>query len=402
MRDQIRKTLQASLRRESIDVYIGCTPANFHYVSGFQSPFIELSWQMTGTDLVILPADEKLPPTLIVSEYAEPFAAQASDITDIRTFSMWTEGRTYAEVSGRNDAGKANTLDRPIQYNNDEIFSLLSNVLEDRGLSGCRVGTDLSLMKHETYRWFEKTFGESRLSDCRRILYESRSIKQPFEIERIRHAAHLFDAGVAHCANQIQLGQTAADLRSIFLNGVTDAAESNAELGPVEDSFFFEHIGTQGGPVSEGDIVKLDCGVKIGGYWSDGCRHFSMGNPSTEQQAVHDALMSGFESAEQLMKPGVKVRDIYSTALNAVRSNGLPNYSRGHFGHSIGLDDQTEEPPFLGPTDAVLKPNMVMCLEIPYYPADVGGFNIEDMYLITETGYELLTHLPRDLKVLEP
>ena len=80
-----------------------------------------------------------------------------------------------------------------------------------------------------------------------------------------------------------------------------------------------------------------------------------------------------------------------------MRSHGLPNYSRGHFGHSIGMDDQTEEPPFIGPNDSVLEPGMVMCLELPYYPADVGGFNIEDMILVTESGHEVLTTLPRDL-----
>ena len=42
----------------------------------------------------------------------------------------------------------------------------------------------------------------------------------------------------------------------------------------------------------------------------------------------------------------------------------------------------------------------MVCLELPYYPADVGGFNIEDMYLITESGHEVLTHLDRDLIAL--
>ena len=92
------------------------------------------------------------------------------------------------------------------------------------------------------------------------------------------------------------------------------------------------------------------------------------------------------------------MREVYTAALQSVRENGLPNYSRGHFGHSIGMDDQVEEPPFIGPNNSVLEPGMVICLEVPYYPADVGGFNIEDVILITDDGCEVLTKSPRDLR----
>jgi Xaa-Pro aminopeptidase len=112
-------------------------------------------------------------------------------------------------------------------------------------------------------------------------------------------------------------------------------------------------------------------------------------------------VTAGYEAARSLLRPGVRMREVYDAGLVAVREAGLPQYSRGHFGHSIGLDNHQEEPPFIGPNDVEIRANMVLCLEVPFYPPDVGGFNIEDMFLITDTGAESLTHLRRDFRVLE-
>lgn len=397
MHAELRKRLQRNLRVQGVDVYIACTPSNVHYTSGFQSSFLDLSWQMTGTDMVVLPSDEDLEPAIIVSEYCAPLAAGSSDIQDIRAYSMWTEGRDFKTVAG--STGAVNSpLQRPEQYEPREIFALLKSILQDRGLDAARIGTDVALMKHGTFEWFRQTFPDRHLIDCENILYGARKLKHPQEIERLTRAAALFDIGVEHAVSRIHTGQTADMMRYDFEAGVAATLRQRPELGVCQNSFFFPHIGRGADAKAEtGAIIKLDCGVKLDGYWSDACRHFCFGRPSANQQFVHDALRAGFEAALALIRPGVAMRDIYNAAMESVRNRGLHAYSRGHVGHSIGMDDQTEEPPFIGPNDTVLEPGMVICLELPFYPPDVGGFNIEDMILVTETGHTVLTHLSRDL-----
>lgn len=397
MHADLRSRLKKKLRQNGVDVYIACTPSNVHYTSGFQSAFIELSWQMTGTDLVVVPSAEELEPAIIVSEYCAADAKAQSDIADIRTYTMWTEGRDFGLVGDAALDGGA-IIDRPEQFDPDEIFGLVLDIVRERGLSGGRIGSDLALMKHSTFEGLQRTFPANQLIDCERILYDARRIKHPGEIDRLRRAASLFDAGVSSTVSLISVGQSVAEMKSNFDAGVSSALANDSGLGSCQASFFFPHLGTDSTRgARRGDIVKLDCGVKIDGYWSDGCRHFCLGEANADQRLIHDALMAGFDVAEPMLKPGARMGDIYEAARSAVRANGLPNYSRGHFGHSIGMDDHQEEPPYIGPNDSILEPNMVVCLELPYYPADVGGFNIEDMYLITETGHEVLTHLPRDL-----
>lgn len=395
MHADLRKRLQRDLRAHGIDVYIACTPSNVHYTSGFQSAFLDLSWQMTGTDMVVLPSDEDLEPALIVSEYSAPLALETSDIGDIRSYSMWTEGRDLQTVR---QSARNGRLQRPEQYDPREIFGLLTSILNDRGLDAARIGTDVGLMKHGTYEWFRQSLPGNALIDCETIVYRARMLKHPQEIERLKRAASLFDIGVGHAVSTIHAGQTADALRYDFEAGVAQALRRQPDLGAWQNSFFFPHIGLGASArVESGAIVKLDCGVKLDGYWSDACRHFCFGRPGAEQQFVHDALRAGFDAALALIRPGVAMRTIYDAAMDAVRNKGLHAYSRGHVGHSIGMDDQTEEPPFIGPNDSVLQPGMVLCLELPFYPPDVGGFNIEDMVLVTEAGHSTLSHLSRDL-----
>lgn len=402
MHRDLRRRLQGMLRSQGVDVYIACTPANVHYTSGFQSSFLDLSWQMTGTDMVILPSDEDLEPALIVSDYCALDAAEQSGIRDIRSYSMWTECRDLKTVSGNGEDGGQDVgrgrLPRPEQYESREIFGLVQSVLRDRGLQNARIGADIGLMKYGTYEWFRKSFPDRPLIDCETILYGARKIKHGEEIERLRRAASLFDVGVEYCTSRIHKGQTADSIRYDFEAGLSETMRQHPELGVCQKSFFFPHVGSGAGtPVRSGAIIKLDCGVKLDGYWSDACRHFCFGTPTADQHFVHNALHAGFEAALALIRPGVRMCEIYNTAIETVRHKGLHAYSRGHVGHSIGMDDQTEELPFIGPNNSVLEPGMVICLELPFYPPDVGGFNIEDMILVTETGHEVLTHLSRDL-----
>ncbi|MDX8443678.1 Xaa-Pro peptidase family protein [Mesorhizobium australafricanum] len=397
MHDQLRQRFCQNLRRAGVDVYIAVTPANFRYLSGYNSAFIDLSWQMTGTDMVVLPADSDLEPAVIVSEYCAPDARRHSDISDIRTYSLWTENRRYEEICAQPSA----LLSRPMQYDYAEIFGLVRDIVRSRGLSDGVIGSDLSLMKHETYEALKNCFPGNRLVDCRDVAYRTRQIKHPAEILELRKAARLFDIGTGAAFDALHEGQHLADIQHTFEASLRDAVRRDAALDGFERSFFFPHVGTGDGQlVRSGDVIKLDCGARVNGYWSDGCRHLCMGKATFEQRQIHRALTAGFEVAREMLRPGVRIGDIFNAAIRTVRENGLNNYSRGHVGHSIGLDDQTEEPPFLGPTDDILEEGMVVCLELPFYPSDQGGFNVEDMFLISEGDPEPLTLLEHGFREL--
>jgi Xaa-Pro aminopeptidase len=127
---------------------------------------------------------------------------------------------------------------------------------------------------------------------------------------------------------------------------------------------------------------------------SDIGRTYSYGRASDLARHIETALLAGFEAGRAELRPGRRFSDVFHAAQNAVRVNGIPSYTRGHLGHSIG-SIYIEEWPFISATEhRVLEPGMVIAYELPYYANGVGGFQNEDNVVITADGHESFNALP--------
>ena len=401
MFDDVRNRLREQLQGRNIDAYLAYTPSNLFYTTGFLSPVVALSWRLMGTDLALIPADPASPPALITSDFVETPARAATTIEDIRTYRMWVENRDIDVLTGPTGA----QLSRPPQWDQAEIHGALREILGERKLDHATIGTDLRYIQNETLTWLKETNPGCEFVDVTDVLYQLRAIKQPREIDLLRRAAQLYEAGQNQAIADVREGQTALEVKYRYMEGALQAAQDGPPLGDFQGAFGFISAGAGakmsfGGTsgLSSGDLIKFDCGVTLGGYYSDCGRTFSFGKPTDTQRKMYQALQSAHARARELMRPGVKLSEIFRVATEEVRSHGFPNYSRGHFGHSIGLDSFVEEPPFISANEETqLLPGMVMCLETPYYAESLGSFQVEDMILITPDGCEIFNTSGYDL-----
>ncbi len=83
------------------------------------------------------------------------------------------------------------------------------------------------------------------------------------------------------------------------------------------------------------------------------------------------------------------------STVSAVRQAGLPDYKRHHVGHGLGIEAH-EYPTLTATNNVTLEPGMVLCIEAPYYRPGWGGVMTEDTLLVTDSGAESFTHLPRE------
>lgn len=270
------------------------------------------------------------------------------------------------------------------------------------------VGVELRSLPASATSQLAEALAFLRIDDATDDLRWIRQIKTPREIERLRTAAEINETAFQTAiTSSWQHPLSEADLESIFRSEV---ARRGAQPGHWETS-----VGTRAAgcfPASDAtprpnDLMRSDTGCRWRGYWSDTGRSFCFGKPSEKAQRIYAGLREGYDAGTTLLRPGVSPTEIFETTVATIRDHGIPDYTRHHVGHAIGLEmyetpllrprPQAPSIHSLGSPDDRIEVGMVVNFEVPFYELGFGGLQIEDTFVITEKGAELLTELPRDL-----
>jgi methionyl aminopeptidase len=90
-------------------------------------------------------------------------------------------------------------------------------------------------------------------------------------------------------------------------------------------------------PLEEGDIVSVDCGVRLNGYCGDSARTFPVGRISPEAQGLLDVTRGALELAIREIRPGMKWSEIAGQMQALVEEAGM-SVVRDFVGHGIGQE----------------------------------------------------------------
>ena len=116
--------------------------------------------------------------------------------------------------------------------------------------------------------------------------------------------------------------------------------------------------------------------------------------------AIRELLVEkGVLSAYDVIKPGLKVSELFNHVVETVRREGISHFKRSHIGHGIGVDGY--DPPNISDSSGeLLEENMVVCIETPYYELGFAGLQVEDMVLVRKNGAQSLMTLPTGLRIV--
>lgn len=155
--------------------------------------------------------------------------------------------------------------------------------------------------------------------------------------------------------------------------------------------------------VEEGELVVLDFGGVLSGYCSDLTRTVAVGEVGAERRRLYQAVLEAQQAAIEAVRPGVTTTAVDAAARNVLERHNLGEAFGHGTGHGLGLEVH-EEPRLTRPRPDVppvpLEPGMVFTIEPGAYVPGLGGVRIEDDVLVTETGCEILTSVPRELRSL--
>lgn len=236
--------------------------------------------------------------------------------------------------------------------------------------------------------------------DASAHLHGVRSVKLAGEVELLGRAAALAEQGIQAAFAAAEVGMTERDLASVV--SATMAA------GGGEPRFVVVTAGLRSAlsdarptdrALQGGDLLRLDVGCTVDGYWSDTARTAVVGQPDKLQAGRYAALLAGEQAQLAAAKPGLPARDLFKVAVDTVEADGIQPYRRHHCGHAIG-GEVYERPIVSATTDDELSEGMVLCVETPFYEIGWGGMMVEDTIVVTGDGAQLLTTADRELRVI--
>jgi Xaa-Pro aminopeptidase/Xaa-Pro dipeptidase len=151
--------------------------------------------------------------------------------------------------------------------------------------------------------------------------------------------------------------------------------------------------------LKKGDLVVVDFGAVCGGYHSDETCTFGIGRLSRDQTKAYEAVKEAHDLAVEAVRAGAPCKEIDGIARRCLGRRGYGKYFSHGTGHGIGLDVH-EAPRLSMASNGDLREGMVVTVEPGVYIPGRWGIRLEDAVLVKGDGYEVLTRMPKDLKIL--
>ncbi|WP_351222879.1 aminopeptidase P family protein [Streptomyces sp. NPDC002133] len=152
--------------------------------------------------------------------------------------------------------------------------------------------------------------------------------------------------------------------------------------------------------IVEGDMVVLDFGGLKHGYGSDTTRTVHVGEPSAEEQHVHNVVRAAQQAGFDAVRPGAACQEVDRAARKVIAAAGYGEYFIHRTGHGIGVT--THEPPYMiEGEERELVPGMCFSVEPGIYLPGRFGVRIEDIVTVTESGGRRFNNTPRELAIVE-
>jgi Xaa-Pro aminopeptidase len=237
-----------------------------------------------------------------------------------------------------------------------------------------------------------------------------RAIKDAGEVEEIREAIHIAERAFAMFRAMLEpecTEKALADALEGYVRRAGGRCTSFPSIVAVGERAALPHAPPTSKRVSEGNLLLVDWGASGRFYKSDLTRVLlprknpTLSAPLADPKLVevYGVVLAAQERARKVIRPGVKGGDVDAAARSVISQAGYGEYFTHSVGHGLGM--QVHEAPMLRPnSDVVLQAGMVVTVEPGIYLPDWGGVRIEDDVLVTRDGYEVLTHVPRDLEAM--
>jgi len=368
--DNIHKKLE----NENIDAIVITSPANFRYFSGLDSNFWE---SPTRPWFLIISKNGK------IKALVPSIGLSAIESTFIKDIEVWQSPNPK-----------------------DEGTSLLKKIIKTfpkNSNIGFELGMETYLrMSIKEFLKIKKDLQEYNFIDSTNIVWSLRKIKSDLEIKNIEKVCSITSKVFNNLIDKISLGMSEREIATIFKKDlINNGVDYIMYLSCASGINGYNQIicNPSEKKIGDGDILIIDTGSTLNGYYCDFDRNFGFGNINQKSLDAYNKLWNATEKTLEIIKPGISCKEVYESLSKNLFSSNVKS-SVGRMGHGFGLQ-LTEPPSIMIDDNTILEKNMILALEPSIEIENDLMLVHEENILITQNGNRLLSsRTPKELPVI--
>jgi Xaa-Pro dipeptidase len=234
-------------------------------------------------------------------------------------------------------------------------------------------------------------------------LAELRIQKGEAELANMQAAVNVAQNALEAILAEVKPGMTERELAAeITVGMLREGSDSQMPFSPIVASgpnSANPHAFPSERQLERGDLLIIDWGANVGGYFSDLTRSFAIGEADDELKRIAQIVLEANEAAREIAGPGVAAEDVDRAARQVIEEAGYGEFFIHRTGHGLGMEGH-EEPYIRDGNLMRLTPGMTFTIEPGIYLPGRGGVRIEDDVVITTDGLESLSDILRELRII--
>ncbi len=377
--ERLEKTRRA-MEKAGVDLIIVTDPSNMHWLTGYDG------WSFYVHQCVLVPGS------------GEPiWYGRGQDANGAK--------RT-AYLAHDNIIGYP---DHYVQSDERHPMDLLSTIIEERGWANASVAVEMDnyWFTAAAYASLVKHLPNVRFKDAKGLVNWQRAVKSKTELDYMRKAGRIVEAMHRRIVEKVEPGIRKSDLvAEIYdagIRGVDGFGGDYAAIVPLLPSgadASAPHLTWDDKPMKSGEGTFFEIAGCYRRYHCPLSRTVFLGKPTQAFLEAEKATLEGMEAGLAAARPGNACEDIANAFFAVLKKYGIVKDNRT--GYPIGLSyppDWGERTMSLRPGDRTeLQPGMTFHFMTGLWLEDMG-MEITESIVITESGVECLSNVPRRLVV---
>jgi len=287
--------------------------------------------------------------------------------------------------------------------NPSEWDNAFRKAVQALGLDSKRIGVEPRQLRLLEFRHVKNGAPEAEYPDASDVLSGLRLRKDKAEVDTMRKAVKIAQDALEATIPFIKIGMTEKEVSSkLVVQLLKHGSDPEMPFSPIVSAgpnAANPHASPTERKLQAGDLLVVDWGAAYDGYISDLTRTFAIGDVDEEYSKIYKIVQEANAAGRAAGGPGVPCANVDKATRDVIEKSGYGVYFTHRTGHGIGMEGH-EEPYMRGDNMQLLEPGMAYTVEPGIYLPGRNGVRIEDNVVVTESGVDVLSDMPREIRVV--